>query len=236
METTINAFIVEDEPHNLELLTQLIEQYCPSVTVVATAKSVKEAVAKIQDTSPDVLFLDIELPDGTGFEVLEKLPERSFATVFTTGYDKYAIKAIKYAAYDYLLKPLSIDALQAVVEKYKQEKNLVSSSNDKIFVTDHDRYRIIDCMNVHYLEAQESYTFIHLEDNKILSSYSLGKFEESLPGYLYRCHRSYLVNVHHIETVSRGSGGDIHMKNGSTIPVAFRRKSGLIDTLKQFTD
>ena len=235
MKTQINAIIVEDEPHNLELLVQLIEEYCPSVIIQNTAHSVKEAISKIQGNLPDILFLDIELPDGNGFEVLENLPNRNFSTIFITGYDKYAVKAIKYAAYDYLLKPLSIDELQTVIKKYKEDKLNEDSSNNKIFITDHDRYRIIDCMNVFYLETQDNYTYIHLGDQKVLSSYSIGKFENSLPEYMFRCHRSFIVNVHYIQSVSRGAGGEIKMKNGRSIPVAYRRKSTLLETLKKYT-
>lgn len=232
----INAIVIEDEPNNLELLINLLEEYCPTVEVMATAGTVKNAVVKLRANNPDLVFLDIELPDGNGFEVLEKIPTRNFTTVFTTGYDQYAVKAIKYAAYDYLLKPLSIDDLQAVIEKYKEDKLQDSIPNDKIFVTDHEKYRIIDCMNVHYLEAQDNYTFIHLQKDKILSSYTIGKYEESLPDYIFRSHRSFLVNVHHIKNISRGSGGEIHMKNGAVVPVAYRRKSSLLDAIKKYAE
>lgn len=235
METITSAIIVEDEKHNLSLLLKLLDQYCPGVEVKSTASSVKDGVMEINKHQPDIVFLDIELPDGTGFDLLHEINHRSFATIFTTGYDKYAIKAIKYAAFDYLLKPLSITELRSVIQKYDEDRLKDIDLDNKIFITDNEKYRIIDCMNVLYLEAHDNYTFIHLIDNKILSSYSLRKFEESLPDFFFRSHKSYIVNLKLIRSVSRGSGGEIKLKNDTSLPIAFRRKSELLEKLKIYS-
>ena len=235
METKIKAVIVEDEPNNLKLLVKLLDLYCDEVEVTGTAQSIKEGLSVLNKQHPDILFLDIELPDGKGFDLLHQVPHRNFEVIFTTGYDEHAIKAIKYAAFDYLLKPLSIESLQNVVRKYKEERADSKTPIYRIFVTDNEHYRMIDSMNIFFIEAKDNYTFVHLNDNKILTSSPLKKYEENLPEFFFRTHKSYLVNVKHVQSVSRGTGGEVVLSNNKSIPVAVRRKAELMERLKDFS-
>ncbi|MGH2645161.1 MAG: LytR/AlgR family response regulator transcription factor, partial [Chitinophagaceae bacterium] len=177
---TIKAVIAEDEPRNVDILKTILEDHCDNVEVVGTANSVKKAVDVIKETEPDVLFLDIEMPPHKGFEVLEKFPEVSFDVIFITAHEEYALQAIKFAALDYLLKPINIDEVKAALKKVKprtkgQTNELAAilkeylkdkeQSFSKIVIPSNDGYNVIDLDNIVYCEACDSYTKIHTNEN-----------------------------------------------------------------------
>src|SRR5690242_5486306 len=174
---TINAFIVEDEVKNIEILREILEKYCEGVTVTGTARSVEEAAERIPHTEIDVLFLDIEMPPHKGFELLEMLPDIDFDVVFITAHQEYALQAIKFAALDYLLKPINIQEVKAALQKVQPHKQgnmneLAGILKDylrnngksftKIVIPVNDGYNVIDLNDIVYCEACDSYTKIQL--------------------------------------------------------------------------
>jgi len=242
----IKALIVDDEERGIVALKQLIEKYCEDIVVEGTAMNVADAEKLIIKTQPDVVFLDIEMPGGNGFQLLEKFEEISFDIIFVTAYHEYALKAIKFAALDYLLKPVKIAELQTAVarlkkkhadgmndkEKYSFFKNMVNDPNPfkKIILSTMDGYFPIRFEEVIYCKADDSYTHFYLSGNKhYVVSRNLKEFEEMLtPYHFYRIHKSYLVNLNHIERISKADGATVIMSNQDELPVSIRKKEEFI--------
>lgn len=247
---TIKAVIAEDEPRNVDILKTVLEKHCDNVEVAGTANSVKKAVEVIKETEPDVLFLDIEMPPHKGFEVLEKFPEINFDVIFITAHEEYALQAIKFAALDYLLKPINIDEVKAALKKVKprtkgQTNELAAifkeylkdkeQSFSKIVIPSNDGYNVVDLHNIVYCEACDSYTKIHTNENgKVhLISKPLKEYDELLSDKgFYRVHKSFLVNVDHIRKIIKGIGAAVIMSDGTNIPISMRKKDEFFQNLK----
>ncbi|HEX5553459.1 MAG TPA: LytTR family DNA-binding domain-containing protein [Chitinophagaceae bacterium] len=246
---TIKAVIAEDEPRNIDILKKILEKHCDDVEVVGTASTVKKAVEVIKQTSPDVLFLDIEMPPGKGFEVLEKFATVNFDVIFITAHEEYALQAIKFAALDYLLKPISISEVQAALKKVNHHRN--GQSNElaailkeylkdkeqtfsKIVIPSNDGYNVVDLNNIVYCEACDSYTKIHTDEAKVhLISKPLKEYDELLSDKgFYRVHKSYLVNVNHIRKIIKGIGAAVIMSDKTNIPISMRKKDEFFQSLK----
>lgn len=245
----IKAIIVDDEAKSRATLGALLQAHCPNVSVVAMADSVAEALADIEKHEPHVVFLDIEMPFNSGFTLLEKIKVPGFEVIFTTAYDHYAIKAIKFSALDYLLKPIDVDDLIKAVNKVelnnKNKKtrqpdfelllsNLkLKSSAAKIAVPTFDGLQMLDAKDILKCVADESYTHITLvSGSKLTVSRILKEYEELLSDLnFFRVHNSCLINLAHVVKYVKGDGGQVIMVNGEAVEVSRRKKNELLRRL-----
>ncbi len=245
----ITATIVDDEPLCCESLATLLERYCPAVKVLDICYSASAALQSIEQHPPQILFLDIEMPQMNGFELLEKLPEINFQLIFTTSYDQYAIKAIQFSALDYLLKPIEREELQKAVQKVVQRMHqplpgqieiLLQKLHhptialSKIAIPTLEGLQMIFIESVISCAADSNYTTLFLKNKqKITASRTLKEIEEMLEDYSFaRVHHSYLVNLNEVEKYVKGEGGYLIMSDGSTIDVSRNRKEMLLKKLQ----
>ncbi|MEO6000171.1 MAG: LytTR family DNA-binding domain-containing protein [Chitinophagaceae bacterium] len=245
----ITATIVDDEHDCCISLATLLERHCPAVKVVDVCHSASEALQSIQQHAPQILFLDIEMPHMNGFELLEKLPEIDFQLIFTTSYDQYAIKAIRFSALDYLLKPIDREELQSAVQKViqllhkpfpQQIEILLQKLHrpavpvNKIAIPTMEGLRMILVESIISCKADSNYTLLFLKNKqKIIASRTLKDIEEMLEDYSFlRVHHSYIVNINEIEKYIKGEGGELLMSDNSTIDVSRNRKEMLMRKLK----
>jgi two-component system, LytTR family, response regulator len=245
----IRAIIVEDEKMSRETLRRLLEKYCPEVEVVAEADGYRKGVEEIRVHHPDVVFLDIQMPDGSGFRLLEEMEDIDFEIIFTTAFDQFAIKAIKYSALDYLLKPvIPQDLVEAIarVARKKAEKtkarNLdVSAKNSeshedhsqKIILSTAEMIHVINVDDIIRCESDNYYTyFFFVDGRKLLISKTLKENEELLSSYNFiRPHKSHLVNIRYIKSYVRQDGGYILMTEGTRIPVSRRKRDKMMEII-----
>lgn len=237
----LNAIIVEDEANSREILTNYLAKYCPTVTLKGEAASIEEAKKLIQKHTLDLVFLDVEMPFGTGFDLLDQLPDRSFETVFVTAYNQYAIDALNNHAAYYLMKPINIDelikAVDYVTEIRKKEDALedrvltpnLNKVDGKITLPQQDGFQILNVADILYCKADDNYTEIYLENKKILVSKTLKYFEEALSKFAFaRIHKSYLVNVNEVVKYRKGKGGSVVVSNGKELLVSASKKKDLL--------
>ncbi len=247
----LKVIIIEDEKHSRETLKSLLEEFCKNVKVIATAGSVKEGVKVLSIYSPDVVFLDIELQPGTGFDILEQVKEPTFEVIFTTAFEKYAIKAIKFSSLDYLLKPIDLDELQESVEKartrmdtnvYRQQidtlmQNLSRGTNkqEKICLATTAGMEFIAIEDVVLCKADGSYTSFVLKDGgSLLVSKHLKEYENLLSDQQFmRVHNSYLINLNEVKKYIKSDGGYIIMSNDMHVSISPRKKEDLLDAMKR---
>jgi two-component system LytT family response regulator len=245
----ITALIVDDEPYSCEVLATLLERYCPEVQVLDICYTAEEALSAIGNQMPQLLFLDIEMPFMNGFELLCRIPEINFEVVFTTSYDQYALKAIKFSALDYLLKPIDKDELQRAVGKISPGKRTISHEQirllldrlehpsvtvSKIAIPTLEGLQMISTASIVHCDADRNYTIIHTrERQKVIASRTLKEIEEILEDAPFlRVHHSHLVNLNEIEKYVRGEGGYLQMSNGAHIDVSRSRKENLLQKLQ----
>jgi two-component system, LytTR family, response regulator len=246
MYTTI---LIDDEPNSLELLEWQINKHCPNLKIVATCDSPEAGIAEIKSRQPDLVFLDIEMPEMTGFEMLEKLSPFDFEVIFSTAYDEFAVKAFQVSALDYLLKPIDINELKRAVEKFQQSRSeklpRISTGKDdasfrqkkRVALTTNESLIFVDTENIIYCQSDSNYTNFHLTtpEKKILVARTLKEVEETLVNYdFFRIHNSYLVNMKHIREFVRGGGGHIVMTNGDHLTVSRSRKEIFFDMFSKF--
>ncbi len=247
----ITAVIVEDETKSREVLETLVKNYCPEVQVIDTADSVTKGVALIRKVNPNLVFLDIEMADGSGFDLLEQLPEPSFDVIFTTASDQHALRAIKYSAIDYLLKPIDGDELKTAVEKIQKKQsgndnleNLKfllqnfrkpSEQYTKITLPTGNAYEIVNVKDIIRCEADGSYTSFFLESKKrLLVSASLKHYEDLLPeNDFIRVHHHHLININHVVRYLKTDGGYAVMSDGSQIEISRRKKDAFLQRLNK---
>lgn len=235
----MNAIIIDDEANARLSLRNLINSYCDEVEILGEASNIHDGFDLIEKKSPQIVFLDIEMPQGNGFKLLEKFDHIPFKIVFTTAYDEFALKAIKYSALDYLLKPIDIDELQLAVQKAassshpsaQQVNNLVGQVSGKhsgrIVIPDSDGMILIDVKDIIRCESDSNYTrFFLVGGRKIMASKTLREFEQMLEGEsFFRIHRSHLINVKHLLKYVKGEGGHVIMSDESEVEVSRRKKS-----------
>ena len=242
----IRSILVDDEVNSLDALAILLNDFCPEVEVVARCASPQTAVELIRRLSPDLLFLDIEMPGFNGFELLERLGSIFFQVIFTTGYDQYGIKAIKFSALDYLLKPIDPHELTAAVRKVQVQKQLpipaqyeflLSQIHDrdlklhKLAIPTNEGFVLISIDQIIACEANDNYTHFRLKGGKTIAACrTLKEIEEQLSEFpfLIRVHHSYLVNLNEVLRYVRGEGGYLVMNDGTTINVSRSRKEPLL--------
>lgn len=235
----LTAIVVDDEINNRQNLISLLSKYCPKITVLGEASTVQEAKHLVKTTSPEVVFLDIEMPGGNGFKLLEG--EVDYKVIFVTAYDAYALKAIKFSALDYLLKPIDKDELIEAVAKLEVEdakkekskiKNLSSFLNEgepRIALNLQDEVRMVNIKEIIRIEADSNYSTIHLNDEAILISKNLGYYYDLLKDYGFiRTHQSHLINRSFIHKYIKKDGGYLVLKNGDSIPVSRSQKENIL--------
>ncbi|WP_421918490.1 LytR/AlgR family response regulator transcription factor [Marinifilum sp.] len=244
----IRALIIDDEIKSQATLNKLLEKYCTGVEVVGFANNVKSGVEAIHDLSPNLVFLDISMPDGDGFEVLHQVQSRNFEVIFTTAYNDYAIKAFQFSALHYLLKPINYIELQNAVARYKQNHKTIdlnekievlfeslNKQNKKIILPTSNGIRVVELNKIIRCEADSSYTKFYLEDDSVLMvSKVLSSFEGILPPNKFcRVHSKHLVNLNFISQYIKGRGGRIMLSNGKEIEVSESRKKDFLCRLKE---
>jgi len=238
----LTSIIVEDEETSREILKNYLKKYCPNVLIVGEASNVDEALVLIRNNSLDLVFLDVEMPYGNAFDLLEKVGDINFETVFVTAYNQYAMDALNAHASYYLMKPISIDELIKAVdyvteiktkEDALQDQVLVPKTNSvsgKITIPQLNGFEVINISDILYCKADDNYTEIHLNTNKKkIVSKTLKYFEDILiDGSFARVHKSYLVNVNEVVKYVKGKGGSVVLSNGKEIMVSASRKSALL--------
>ena len=243
----IKAMIVDDEPYCCEALSILLERYCPQVTVAGSYHSGADALTAIRQERPQLLFLDIEMPRMNGFELLENIKELPLQLIFTTSYDQYAIKAIRFSALDYLLKPIDREELQRSVQKAEQrllfplqiDMLLLKLNNPahhfhKIAIPTMEGLQMVTVDNILYCASDSNYTVLTLKDHqKVVASRTLKEIEELLEEYSFlRVHHSSLVNLNEISKYVKGEGGYLVMSDNASINVSRSRKESLLKKLQ----
>lgn len=245
----IRAIIIEDEKMSRETLRRMLEKYCPQVEVVATAEGYRQGMEMIRNHKPDVVFLDIQMPDGSGFRLLEEIGDVDFEVIFTTAFDQFAIKAIKFSALDYLLKPIIPQELVNAIGKVEQKRlafrktrnieifleNMKSKEENtqKIVLSTSDKIHVIQVDDIIRCESDNYYTQFYFTDGKrLMVSKTLKENEELLSQHNFiRPHKSHLINVKYIKSFLRQEGGYIIMTDGSRIPVSRRKREKIMDIL-----
>ncbi|MBF8150277.1 response regulator transcription factor [Winogradskyella sp. F6397] len=242
----LNAIIVEDEENSRLILRNYLTKYCPNISILGEASNVEEALVLIRNNDLDVVFLDVEMPYGNAFDLLDKVGDINFETIFVTAYNHYAIDALNAHASYYLMKPISIDELIKAVdyvteirtkEDALQDQVLVAKTNSvngKITIPQQDGFEVIETADIMYCKADDNYTEIYLNNNKKkLVSKTLKYIEESLKEANFaRVHKSYLVNVNEIVKYVKGKGGSVILSNGKEILVSASKKSDLLSYFK----
>jgi len=242
----IRSIIIDDELHCLESLSLLINEFCPEIQLLDQCLSAKKGLESIERFKPDLVFLDIEMPVMNGFELLEQLSSISFAVIFTTSYDQYAIKAIRFSALDYLLKPIDPKELVVAVKKVQEERHLplaeqfqmllkqIHGKNNgfnKIAVPTAEGFELIPAEQIIYCEANDNYTHFFLKNKtKIIACRILKEIEIQIQDFPFfvRVHNSYLVNLNEVTKYVRGEGGYLIMSDGSSVNVSRSRKESLL--------
>jgi two-component system, LytTR family, response regulator len=247
----INAVIVDDSPEARESLSADLARWCPNVRLAGQAGSMNEGLKVLRELKPDVVFLDIQLGDGDGFKLLEDLGETSTHVIFTTGMDNYGIRAIKFSALDYLLKPVDPDELVAAVEKLSQAQQKQSITENLKLLAEHlqparpansikrlalnssDRVQVVNISDIIRCESERNYTTFFLKDKKqIVVTKTLKEYEELLePSGFVRIHHSHLINLEHLKEFIKHDGGYALMDDNAHVPVSVRKREDLMRAL-----
>jgi two-component system LytT family response regulator len=248
----LSTIIVDDEQDAVDFINSIIGEYCTSLEVVGKANNIIQAVAVIREKDPDLVFLDVEMPNGTGFDLLAQFPEKNFDVVFITAFNHYAIRAIKFSAIDYILKPINInefiEAVNKVVKKRSERRtagneglkilmeNLRSSLPSRLAIPTADGMEYLNPKDIIRIEADRSYSWFFLTGNrKILVSKHLKEFQELLGDrYFFRSHNSHLINMKYVRKYIRKEGGYIVMADGAMLPVSRNRKELFLAQMAKF--
>ena len=243
----LKAILIDDEPECLKSLTHDLNQHCPGVSIVAECSSGKEGIKAINTLSPDVVFLDIDMPYINGFDLLEMVPNVDFEVVFTTAFDKYALQAFKISAVDYLLKPIDSEDLKNAIAKVRilresgntpkqisfliqQIKDIESNNVRKIALPTFDGLEFIDLDDILYCQSDGAYSYVYFTDGgKLYISKTLRYLEEALCSFhFFRVHNSFIVNLNHVRKYSKVDGGLLIMSNGEKVRVSRSKKDELL--------
>ncbi|CAN5133543.1 LytTR family DNA-binding domain-containing protein [soil metagenome] len=243
----LTAILIDDDESNLSSLSEKLSRHCPHITVVARCDNASDGIKAIDGLQPNVVFLDIEMPVMNGFLMLQHLSYKNFELIFVTAYDQYAIKAIRYSALDYLLKPVDIDELKAAVAK--AQSNQLNRASDsqvdllldylqkkqprRIPIPTFEGLQFINLDAIIYLEASNNYTSIYLSTGSTyLVSRTLKDFEDLLPAETFlRIHHAHMINLSFVERYIRGDGGQVAMSNGIVLDVSKRKKTEFLQAI-----
>nr|WP_321414459.1 LytTR family DNA-binding domain-containing protein [uncultured Allomuricauda sp.] len=237
----LRAVIVEDEANSREILRNYLAKYCKKVTLLGEGATIEEGLQQIKKHDPDLVFLDVEMPFGNAFDLLDQIPDRTFETIFVTAYNQYAMDALNQHAAYYLMKPINIDDLikavdyvRAIKEKEKALDGEVLQARSvkaegKITLPQQDGFQVLDVADIYFCKADDNYTEIYLERKKMVVSKTLKYFEEALQPYSFaRIHKSYLVNVAEVVKYKKGKGGSVVLSNGKELSVSASKKAELL--------
>ncbi|MEO6720807.1 MAG: LytTR family DNA-binding domain-containing protein [Ferruginibacter sp.] len=248
----ISCILIDDESHSLEMTEWLLKTYCPQVTIQAMCNSAEAGIEAIHKYRPDVVFLDIEMPHMNGFDMLEKFDKLFFDVVFTTAYDQFAIKAFKYSALNYLLKPIDPDDLKETIRRIEEKKdvptreqidllmqsvkNVPKPTTTRIALTTGDGMLFVSTSEIILCQADSNYTAVILTNGKkILVSKVLKDIDETLSGPdFYRIHNSFLINMNHINKYVRGDGGYVVMKDGTSVSISRSKRQEFMEMFEKF--
>lgn len=233
----IKALIIDDESHAIEAIEILLKEFHDSVEIVGTSTSVSGGLQLLNKLRPDLVFLDIELKDGIGFEIVERTKHLSYKLIFTTAYNQYAIQAFKVRAIDYLLKPIDLKEfyaiMQHVIDHYAVTESQANAKPGVIKIPENDSYTLVPTHEILYLQADSNYTKIFTQTKSYILSKTLKEFESKLLKEDFcRVHHSYIVNLNAIKKLSKGEPLVAELSNGKQIPVSRARKKTLIARYK----
>lgn len=237
----LTALIIEDEANSREILRNYLTKYCKNISVLGEAATIGDGLVLLGKNNPDIVFLDVEMPYGNAFDLLDQLPDRTFETIFVTAYNQYAMDALNHHAAYYLMKPIDIDELEkavAYVAAVKERENaledkiltpVINKVNGKITLPQQDGFQVLNVADILYCKADDNYTEIYLEDQRLVVSKTLKYFEDALSEFAFaRIHKSYLVNVNEVVKYKKGKGGSVVISNGKELLVAASRKQQLL--------
>jgi len=242
----LKAIIIDDEPKGRNILLQLITLHFPQVKVVATGASADEGLNLIDMHKPDVVFLDVEMPGKTGFDMLKEIGDIDFKVIFVSAHNHYALNAIKLSALDFLLKPVDIEDLGKAIQRLNapnvhsarqvpnllQQIQLPKSNFGKIAIASVNAIEFVNINDIIYCKADNVYTEVHLRDGTITATKNLKDFDDILSAHsFFRVHHSYLINMNHIKKYIKGEGGTVIMNNDAEIEVSRRRKAAFLELL-----
>lgn len=246
----IKTIIIDDEVKARDTIQHMLKAYCPEVEVIDTAGSVKEGIKVLKAKKPDLIFLDIKMGDGTGFDLLRELDDIDFFIIFVTAFEEFAIRAIKFSALDYILKPIDPDELVNAVFKAKEKiakesmdvklgalyENLdvFASNNKKIVLKTTGSVHLVNLKDIIRCESEKNYThFYTIDEEKITVSKTLKEYNDMLNEFsFYRVHQSHLINLAHVKRYEKNEGGHLVMDDNSRVPVSFRKKDDLMKLFK----
>ena len=252
MSRKLKTIIVDDETDAVDFISSIIGEYCPGLEVTGKAYDVMEGVQTIKDLKPDLIFLDVEMPHGTGFDLLTHFPEKEFDVVFISAFNHYAIKAIKFSAVDYILKPINVNEFIEAVNKVMQKRsssifrgnesikalleNVRTGVPSRLAIPTSDGMEYLNPKDIVRIEADRSYSWFYLTGGrKILVSKNLKEFQDLLSDrHFFRPHNSYLINLKYVKKYVRKEGGYILMQDGSEIPVSRNRKDLFLVHMSRF--
>jgi len=246
---SVKSIIVDDEPNNIENLQQIIKIWCPQIDVVATASNAGDAITAIKANQPDLLFLDIQMPGQSGFDVLRAFDKIDFEVIFITAYDKYGIQAIKFSALDYLLKPIDIAEFKLAIEKATKKissrqqnhsiENLLEyikagqKETPKITLPTLTEIRYVKITDITRCEASNNYTTFYLQSGEqVLVCKTLKEFADILkPHHFVRTHQSHLVNVQFVKSYLKEDGGTLLLNDQTKVPISRQNRELVKDAL-----
>lgn len=236
----LKCYILDDEQQAVDALAAMLKKkFASQVQLVGSTIDVRQAIEEIDTLQPDVVFLDVEMPVMSGLEVLRHFPQRNFHVIFTTAHEKYALPALKAAATDYLVKPLSpqdvFDAIQKCMDHTEHSDELKTSSILRITLTTSNEMLLINTEDIIRVEADNNYSQFYFTNRpKLLISKTLKEFEEQLVNHdFFRIHQSHLINLHHVESVQTIDGGYVMLKQGHKVEISRRRKTEFLVRLKK---
>jgi two-component system LytT family response regulator len=245
--------VIDDESDAVDFITSIIGEYCPGLEFCGKAHNVKDGVTLIQKLKPDLVFLDVEMPNGTGFDLLTHFPDKSFDVVFITAFNHYAIQAIKYSAVDYILKPINIKELIEAVMRVEQKRksnsisanesfeilleNLRTAHPTRLVIPTSDGKEYLNPKDIIRIEADRSYSWFFIANrHKVLVSKHLKEFQDLLNDRsFFRPHNSHLINLEFVKKFVRHDGGYIEMTDGSIIPISRNRKDLFLTHMGRYT-
>lgn len=252
MNQTVSVFIVDDEYQSRLVIVKFLIRYFPGLQVVGQAATIEEAVEGINTLQPNIVFMDVQLHEDNGFDVLDQLTHTDIEIIFTTAYPEYAVKAFRYSAIDYLVKPIDGQELEAATQKAINKLRLQQHTTpeqiqilqqqisegfrliDRIAVPTAEGLLFFNTRDIVYCQGQSNYTLLFLTNGqKITSSHTLKTYEEMLTArHFFRAHKSFLINLEHVDMYQRGEGGVAVMSNGHEVEIARRSKSDFLNQFK----